>query len=81
MPVRRAECDAWAERCWHIIDEPVFAARIRTRCLAQDKPSAAHRAETDPQRTGNRAEGYPNTHQGPVARLVGRYAVRLIERI
>jgi hypothetical protein len=25
----------------------------------------------DPQRTGNRAKGYPNTDQGPVARLVG----------
>ena len=36
---------------------------------------------TDPQRTGNRAEGYPNTEQGPVARLVGRYTVRLIGRL
>ena len=35
----------------------------------------------DPQRTGNRAKRYPNTDQGPVARLVGGYAVRLIGRV
>src|SRR5262249_11432509 len=31
---------------------------------------------TNAPRTGSRAEGYPNTDQGPVARLVGRYAVK-----
>src|SRR5262249_21726043 len=67
--------------------------RHQTRSVPGDSADAAraldHRGllgalrgkAPDPQRTGNRAKGYPNTDQGPVARLVDRYAVRVIWRI